>query len=177
MPIADLDRLLDPGYVGAIRDRPIADVRAMRSECQRVESKISYLRRLVQGHLDIVSSEMHNRSGGGSPADSAALVAALPRILADRLRAPGLGRLPSNLTPPDDDELTSELDQVVRPDVLVSLSSLSDVELAELAERLTRLEGQVSAQRKALFGVIDALSGELARRYGDGEADPASLLS
>lgn len=176
MPVADLDRLLTADYLGDVRARPLAEIRSMRAECQAAESKVSYLRRLVQGRLDIVVSEQRSRDGGGPPTDTAALVAALPRILSDRLRAPAMGPLAFSVTPPDDEELTADLDELAGPDILGSLPEMSDDEVRHLAERLHALEAEVSSQRRSLFGVIDALTGELARRYEEGEADPAFLL-
>src|SRR5689334_8207104 len=35
---ADLSTLLDPGYLGDLPNRPMPEVRAMRAECQEVES-------------------------------------------------------------------------------------------------------------------------------------------
>ena len=71
----------------------------MRAECQEVETGLSFLRRVVQGRLDIVAAELARRRDGGEPADLAALVEQLPTILADHLRAPGNGRLPNTLGP------------------------------------------------------------------------------
>src|SRR3546814_18419042 len=55
---ADLGTLLDSSYLGDIAERSIADVRAMRAECQEVESEMSLPRRLVQGRTDIVGLEL-----------------------------------------------------------------------------------------------------------------------
>lgn len=177
MAIADLDRLLHPDYLDGVQSLPIADLRAKRAECQAVESKLSYVRRLVQGRLDIAAAELDRRAGGGPPVDASRLVADLPRILGEKVRAPGLGRLPTNLLPPDDDDdLTAELDAAAGPHVLGVLPSLSDEDVTALTAQLTALEARVSSQRRAIFGVIDALEGELARRYQVGEADPTSLL-
>lgn len=176
MSIADLDQLVDPAYVRGIQGAPIEDVRAKRAECQDVEARLSYLRRLVQGRLDIVAAELTRRAGGGGGGDAEALIDQLPRILGDKVRAPGLGRLPTNLHPPDDDELTAELDGVAGPDQLGSIVSLSDDDVGGLRDRLAELEAEVSAKRRAIFGVIDSLEAELGRRYQEGEADPTSLL-
>ena len=54
---------------------------------------------------------------------------------------------------------------------------MSDDELAGYVETLFAFEQARSAERKALFGRIDALSAELVRRYRDGEASVDGLLS
>jgi hypothetical protein len=48
--------------------------------------------------------------------------------------------------------------------------------VAELARNIGELERRTSSARRGLFARIDALNGELARRYGTGEADVAALL-
>ena len=40
----------------------------------------------------------------------------------------------------------------------------------DVAHRLRDLEERVSRQRRALFGVLDAVQAEIASRYGDGQA-------
>lgn len=162
----DLERLLDPGYLDDLAARDPDELRAMRSEAQRVEAKLSYLRRLVQGRLDIVSAELERRAEGSAPDDLSSLVDLLPQILADRGRAPGPGRLPTNLVPPDDDDLTDELDGISN---LASLPDLSVQELEMVSERLKTLEREVSTRRRAMFGVIDSLQAELASRYEHGD--------
>ncbi len=172
----DVERVLAPEYLGDVTSRPIEEIRAMRAECRAVEDKVSYLRRLVQGRLDIVAADRQRRTEGRAPSDLSPLVDRLPEILSDKVHAPGPGRLPSSLIPPDDDDLTAELDAVAGPGALDALPELSDEEVAALADRLQTFERQVSERRKALFGRIDALQAELTRRYKTGEASVTSVL-
>lgn len=165
--IADeLARVLDPAFLGDVTALSPDDLQARRADCQRVEAKLSYLRRLVQGRLDIAKAELDRRAGGADAGDLSDLVERLPQILADRVRGPGPGRMPTNLVPPDDDDLTAELDSVSGADPLGSLPELDDAALASVADRLAGLERQVSSQRKAVFGVLDALEGEVTARLG-----------
>jgi hypothetical protein len=171
----EVDRLVRDDYLGDLSSRSLEDVRALRDECRDTEDKVSYLRRLIQGRLDIVAADLRRRAAGGSPGDLGALVEQLPEILSDKVHAGGSGRLPSGLVAPDDD-LTEELDRVAGPGVLDRLAELSDDAVADLARAIGQLEREVSEARKGLFGRIDALNGELARRYASGEADPGRLL-
>jgi Mg2+ and Co2+ transporter CorA len=171
-----VDRVLRDDYLGDVTGRPIEDIRAMRDESKAVEDMVSYRRRMIQGRLDIVSADLRRRAEGGSPLDLGALVEQLPDILSDKVQGGGTGRLPTGLIPPDED-VTADLDQVAGPDTLGHLADLSDDTVAELARTIGGLEREVSDARRALFGRIDALNGELARRYGSGEADPAGLLN
>ena len=148
----------------------------MRAECQQVEAGLSYLRRMVQGRLDIVAAELSRRVEGLEPPDLASLVDQLPEILGHNVQAPGLGRLPFNLEPPDDPELTTELDGILHHQSLTGLGQIDDDELRLLVDRLTDYEHTVSGRRRALFDHLDALQGELTRRYKTGEASVESLL-
>jgi hypothetical protein len=169
------ERLLDPGYLADVDQRPIEDIRAMRAECQAVETGLSYLRRVVQGRLDIVGAELERRRRGGDPADIAGLVEQLPTILADHLRAPGNGRLPSTVGQGEiDPELERRVDAVVAS--LDDLAALDDTELTAGLEEVADLEATISGRRRDLFQRIDALQAELTRRYRTGEANVESLL-
>jgi hypothetical protein len=171
----DLERVLERAYRTDLGALHADELRARRAESQQVEAKLSYLRRLVQGRLDIVSAEIDRRASGTSSGDRSGdlsdLVARLPEILADRGRAPGPGRMPTNLVPPDDDDLTDELDRISGPSALGMLPDLPDNELEQVAEQLRNLEKRVSSERRSVFEVIDALQGELAGRFEQGDAD------
>jgi hypothetical protein len=161
----DLDRLLDDTYRSDLSGREADELRSMRDECQAVEAKLSFLRRMVQGRLDIVNAELDRRASGAASGDLSDLVERLPQILADKGRAPGPGRLPTNLLPPEDEGLTDELDAISGPSALGSLPDLSDEALGGVATQLQDLERRVSRQRRAMFDVIDAVQAELASRF------------
>jgi hypothetical protein len=163
------------GELDDLEHRPIEEVRAARAACQQVENGLSYLRRIVQGRLDIVAAELERRQAGGDPHDVSRLIEQLPSILADHLRAPGLGRLPSGLGQGEvDAELASRVDAVVGE--VDDLAEVSDEQLTAARDRLTDLEHEISERRRAEFARIDALQAELTRRYRAGEASVESLL-
>ena len=174
----EVERVLGVDPVVDVGSISVEEIRVQRDECRRVEDKVSYLRRLVQGRLDIVEADLRRRADGTSPGDLPSLVEQLPGILSDRVRGPGTGpgRLPTSISPPDDDDLLAELDAVASPGALDSLSDLSDDEVEDLATAYRELEHHVSQRRRALFTRIDALQAELARRYKSGEASVGSVL-
>lgn len=173
----DLAALLDPGYLGDLPGRSMDEVRAMRAECQEVETGLSLLRRLVQGRLDIVGLELTRRADGGAPPDLPDLIARLPEVLADRTRAPGVGRLPQLMTPGElPAELEAELDAIVGSGPLADLPSVDDAHLRTMADALSAFEQRVSTHRHDLFERIDALQADITRRYKTGEASVDSLL-
>lgn len=169
--------LLDPGYLGDLQSRPMDEVRAMRAECQEVETGLSMLRRVVQGRLDIVGLELSRRAEGRDPEDLPDLIARLPAVLSDRTHAPGVGRLPQLMAPGElPPGLAAELDGIVGPARLADLPSVEDGALRSVAEQLEAFEHTVSGHRKALFDRIDALQAEITRRYKTGEATVDALL-
>ena len=174
---SELERILGEVYLGDLAHRSMAEVRSMRAECQEIETGLSYLRRLVQGRLDIVGAELQRRRDGAEPGDLSQLISQLPEILADRTRAPGFGRLPQLMAPGEvDAELTARLDDIVGDHDLETLPGLDDAALGQVHDELEDLEREVSHTRRQLFDRIDALQGEITRRYRTGEASVESLL-
>jgi hypothetical protein len=173
----EVDSVLAAAQGQDLATASLQDIRSMRDECRRVEDKVSYLRRLVQGRLDIIAADLRRREAGTSAGDLPSLVEQLPEILSDRVRGPGAGRMPSSTLPPEDDEdLVAELDSIVPPGTLDSLPLLSDEDARQLAAEFGDLERRVSERRRDLFGRIDALQAELARRYKSGEATVGVVL-
>lgn len=177
-----LDRVTAPGYLADLPARPLADVRAMRAECQALENALSYVRRVAQGRLDIVGAELARRRAGGDPADLGDLIGRLPDILADRTRAsasagPGAVRPPMDFSGEGfDDELSQEVDSIFNPANSGDISGLPDERLDDVRERLAEYEQLTSGRRQSLHGIIDALQAEITRRYRTGEATVDSLL-
>lgn len=174
----DLSRLLTSTYLDGIEARPLEDIRAMRSECQQAEVALSYLRRLVQGRMDIVHAYLDRPEGGTSP-DMASLVSDLPGILSSGPGRPsGPGHLPMLLAPDtEESDLTAELDAVLGADEIGRLADMDVDSLRDLAARLEALEKRVSLDRRALHERIDKLQAELVDRHKTGRASVDGLLS
>jgi len=166
-----------PGYLEGLADWPIDRVRAQRDEATEAETGLSYLRRIVQGRLDIVLAELGDRQLGSDPGGLDDLVTRLPEILGDRVHAPGLGRLPALIGPGElAPELTQRVETVLPAGRLDSLREYDDVQLDAVSGALKDLEQSLSSQRRAVFNVLDRLQDELVRRYRTGEATVDSLL-
>jgi hypothetical protein len=174
----ELERILADGYLDDLAGRPFAQLKEQRAECQAVETQVSYLRRMVQGRHDIVAGELERRRLGGDRYDVSGLVDRLPEILADRIHAPGPGRLPSGMEPGElSGALAERLDEISRRVPLESPAEADDEALAGVAADLEALEHDVSALRRRLFDRIDAIQAEITRRYRDGEARVDDVLS
>jgi hypothetical protein len=174
--VAQLSDVIDPGYLEGLESWTLDDVRARRDEATEIETGLSYMRRIVQGRLDIVAAEQHHREHGGS-SDVSKLVEELPAILSGNVHAPGLGRLPTILAPGEIDEvLERRLEEILPAARLASLPELPEDELRLAAGGLTEFERSVSAQRRGVLDVLDRLQEEIVRRYRTGEATVDSLL-
>ena len=164
-------------YLGDLAARPLAELRTLRAECQRVEDAVSYQRRLVQGRLDIVQSERERRATGEPPADLEALVAGLPGALGAGIVGTRRGHTTYEHELADVDDVSAAVDTVVGPAQLASLPELSGQQLGELADRLRVLERDVSDRRRTVFDRLDELADELGRRYRDGATSVDNLLA
>ena len=182
---ADVQRFLAPSFLEGLEERSMEALRSSRDEVQQAEVAVSYVRRVVQGRLDIVEAERRRRSHPGdapSPEgeDHASIVEELPGILADAGhsgRGSGPGRLPMHMDPGEHaDDLVADVDREVDPTKLTDLESLSGAELDVVADSLRSIERQLSDQRHALHERLDALQAEMVRRYRSGEATVDNLL-
>jgi hypothetical protein len=175
--MARIDDLLAPGYLDGLTSIPIDELRSRRTECQTVEGSLSYLRRLVQGRLDIVLAELHRRQAGDEASDLSSIIDHLPEILSEKVRGSGMARPPTSVEPLEiDPDLVSRVDGVADANRLSSLPDLDDAAVNRLSDELADLERELSSQRRALHERIDALQEELVRRYKTGEASVDSLL-
>jgi len=176
------DRVLRDDYLADLGERPVADIRAMRAECEEAEVGVSFARRILQGHLDIVESELRRRDAGGV-ADANSLhdlVERLPEILADDHARSGL---PTNRVidlAPDmpAQELLVAIDTAVGGGAaLADLDRRSEAEVVTVADRLRELEREFSRMRRELHERIDLLKVELTGRYERGEITVDGFLS
>jgi len=77
-----VDQLLEPAFADGLTTMDTGELRARRDQCQRAEVAVSYVRRVLQGELDLVQAELSARSAG-TRGDVGSLVKNLPAILAD----------------------------------------------------------------------------------------------
>jgi len=168
-----IDRVLAQDYLDGLREAALADVRELRSEAEQEEVDLSYLRRMVQGRLDVLRAEVARRDG-----TSGDLVAGLPQILADEPRSParGLGRH-SAKEPSRVDQHRRYVESLVADVDLSDVSARSDEDVAQALQVLGDEERLLSDKRREVQSVMDACSAEITRRYRDGEADVDALLS
>ena len=169
-----IDKVLAEDFLTDISSLGLADVRALRDEADQEETDLSYLRRLLQGRIDLVAAEVRQRGTG----EDSELVGQLPSILADetpRQPAFGLGR--HRATEPTNAGASRRAEEKLAAVDVTDLATRTDDELSELLEILRRQEREVSDNRRRVQAVFDNASAELTRRYRDGEANVNALLA
>jgi len=173
-PVQRVDSPLLPAETAApdLTALRLTELRALRRDAQRDEADLSYVRRLLQGRIDILRAELARRS----PAGAASVVDRLSEILAD---APARHRSSARhvtLGTPHSEEYRLLAAEMLAEVELSDLEARTDLELTTAMGRLVRYEQQVSRRRQVLQHTADGCSAEIARRYREGEAQVDDLL-
>jgi hypothetical protein len=170
-----IDRVLDPTFLDDLAGLALADVREKRREAEQEEADLSYIRRLLQGRMDIVRAELRRRHGGE---DVGSLVDQLAGILADGTvgQPHGLGRHVT-VEPSRVDDHRRAVEQLVADAGISDVVHRDDAALADSLTRLEEYERAVSRNRRRVQEVMDACTAEIARRYQSGEASVDDLLA
>ncbi|MGW7524724.1 RsiG family protein [Streptomyces sp. NPDC054783] len=155
----------------------LPELRTLRRDAQRDEADLSYVRRLLQGRIDILRAELCRRGRASLPAPAdAAVVDRLPEILKD---APARHRSSARhvtLGTPHNEEYRQLAAEMLAEVELSDLQARTDLELTTAMGRLVRYEQEVSERRQRLQRTTDDCSAEIARRYREGEAQVEDLL-
>jgi len=178
----ELDVVTDPSFLADLGTREMEELRVIRSRCQSLENSLSYVRRLIQGRVDIVGGELQRRREGGDAGNTSELIGRLPDILSEGSRispGPGSVRPPHSLEPDPavTEQLEARLETVIAADDLGNVAQLDEDALNAGLLTLNELEDEVSDNRRKLHGVIDTVQAEVTRRYTTGEATVDGLLS
>ncbi|MDX2938000.1 RsiG family protein [Streptomyces ipomoeae] len=173
----------------------LPELRTLRREAQQDETDLSYVRRLLQGRIDILRAELARRVGaaestddsggsdgsdgsrGSAPEETTALVDRLSEILTD---APARQRSSARhvtVGTPHGEEYRRLAAEMLAEVELSDLEARTDEELGAGLARLVRYEQQVSGRRQRLQRTADDCSAEIARRYREGEAQVDDLLT
>ena len=168
-----IDRVLAEDYLEGLREADLGEVRALKQEAEQEEADLSYIRRMIQGRIDIVRAELNRRDG----ATTGTLVENLTAILADEPRAParGLGRHVT-VEPGRVDSHRRYVESLVADVDLSDVTARTPDELAHAMRTLSEEEQAISTKRRSVQDVMDACTAEITRRYRDGEADVSALL-
>jgi hypothetical protein len=150
----------------------LPELRALRRDAQGDEADLSYVRRMLQGRIDILRAELARRTDPEAP-----VLDRLSEILAD---APSRLRTSARhvtLSTPRSEEYRRLATEMLSEVELSDLGARTDDELHTAMGRLAGYEQQVSRLRQRLQRTADDCSAEIARRYREGEAQVDDLLT
>ncbi|MDX3455369.1 aerial mycelium formation protein [Streptomyces sp. ME02-8801-2C] len=177
-PVTSISSLLapvPPGHELAVLR--LSELRVLRRVAQRDEADLSYVRRLLQGRIDILRAELARRGPTSAVAvGEGPVVERLSEILTD---APARHRSSARhvtLGTPHSEEYGQMAAEMLAEVELSDLDARTDVELTAAMGRLVRYEQQVSLRRQGLQRTADDCSAEITRRYREGEAQVEDLL-
>ncbi len=173
-----IDKVLAEDYLDGLEALALADVRSLRDEARQEETDLSYVRRMLQGRIDIALAERSRRGASGSKGanDATPLVDDLPKILGEHHRGPARGMGRHQSVEPSNMGSTRRAEEQMAAVDLTDLEARSDEALDALLAELATAEAEVSQRRRLVQDVVDATSNEIARRYRDGSAAVGDLL-
>jgi hypothetical protein len=165
---------LTPDFLDGLRGLTLAEVRARRHEAEQEEVDLSYLRRLLQGRVDLIRAELAHRA---DPSDDRPFERRLAATLGEAERRDhGRGRH-MVVEPSRVDEHRRSGEALVADVSLSDVTARSEEQLRVDLARVMEVEREVSANRHRVQAVMDALTEEVGRRYAAGEVDLADVLS
>ncbi|MET9699814.1 hypothetical protein ABZY31_23215 [Streptomyces sp. NPDC006529] len=149
----------------------LPELRALRRDAQRDEADLSYVRRILQGRIDILRAELARRTDPESP-----VVDRLSEILADAPSRRSASARHVTLGTPHGEEYRLLAAEMLADVELSDLGARTDAELHEGMAKLIGYEQQVSRRRQQLQRTADDCTAEITRRYREGEAQVDDLL-
>jgi hypothetical protein len=163
--------VLDPSFVHGLDELSVEEVRRRRDQVLAQREFLSYVRRLVQGHRDILATERDRRASNQPPPE------AVDRVTSALADQPRTGRtrgeaIRTAIGEEDAGEAEGLAQSLLGAAALSGPQGLGDDELAALMQVLEREERALSDQRIAVFRVHDALQDELKKRY---RQDPSTI--
>jgi hypothetical protein len=169
-----IDKVLSEGFADNLADLELDELRARRREAEQEEADLSYVRRMLQGRMDILRAELSRRTADG---DDDKVVDHLSGVLADSARSDhGLGRY-LRVEPSRVDEHRRQVEQIIADVGVSDVEHHTDDELRESLGRLEGFEAGISEDRQSVQTVMDALTAEVAARYKSGAASVDDLLA
>lgn len=167
-----VDRVCDPAFVEGLPSLSIGELRRRREDARAEEADLTFIRRMLQGRLDLVLAEQEARAHGRStPTASAQMISdLLAESSASRTASAASPRHLVTDPPSESHPGRRNTDQAVLAAVSSEVAMQDDDALGTVAEALRKHEQDVSQTRHVVHQVLDTLTAELARRYRTGHA-------
>lgn len=156
-----VDRVLSPEFTGDLAGLSMQEVRERRQDAMQEEADLSYVRRMLQGRIDILDQELQ-ADGGDSDED---LVARLTRAMVSHGSVQPSSSRHLTMEPSRLAERRRYVERLIADIGLSDPSTMTPDEVRGAVARLQEQEREVSEVRSQVHVVIDALTAELAARY------------
>lgn len=167
-----VDRVLGEGFLDDLESLSLQELRERRHDAEQEDADLSYIRRLLQGRLDIIRAERERRAKAAGDK----VVDHLSEVLGDGTRSThGSGRF-LHVEPSRVAESRRRVEQLIADPHLSDIDTLTDGEIAQAYEEIAIHEQAVSDLRHRVQVAMDTLTAEVARRYRDGRASVDELL-
>ena len=167
-----VDRVLGKGFLDDLEGLSLQELRERRHDAEQEDADLSYIRRLLQGRLDIIRAERDRRAKEAGER----VVDHLAHVLADGPRSThGSGRF-LNVEPSRVAESRRRVEQLIADPHLSDIDTLTDGEITQAYQEISDHEQAVSDLRHRVQVAMDTLTAEVARRYRDGMASVDELL-
>lgn len=160
-----IDRVLGPQFLHDLVNLPAAEIRFRRREAMQEETDLSYTRRLLQGRIDLLTTEQARRAGTPIPTETR-----------PREDSPSKARhLAFEPTRVGERQRSEEI--ILETSGTLNVAQLADAELLRWLETLQTEERTISDLRRRVQEAADTLTQEMTRRIRSGELDPLAALS
>ncbi len=169
---ADVNVGSDSGLADDPAHMPLEDLRAERDRLRQSEDAVSFVRRLAQGRIDLVTAVLTSRRDGTGEVSVADIV----RSGVGPAPGTGSARPPREAHVEADHPLLIAFENLCDQLGFDDMSESSTERLEALEAGLRAFESEQSEIRRRLFGQIDALTAELVERYKSGAASVDALL-
>lgn len=159
-----LDRVLAAGYLADVAQIGDDELGTRRGEAEQEEVDLSYVRRLLQGRIDVVRAEQMSRADGGG-----SVVERLTEILADSPREDSGGARGGRYTtrePSSVDQHRRRVERLVADVDMDDVQARTDEEIAAALATYASEEHAVSEVRRSVQQVVERCDREFARRAG-----------
>src|SRR6185295_13033765 len=131
-----IDKVLADDFAVDLDGLDISDLRQRRRDAEQEEADLSYVRRMLQGRMDILRAELARRSGGSD----AKIVDHLSQVLSDTGRHDhGLGRF-LRVEPSRVDEHRRSVEQLIADVGISGVEGHSDEDIRGALGRLEEYE-------------------------------------
>ena len=162
-----VDRILAEGFGDDLAALSLAELHDRRDDCLNEREFLSYLRRLLQGRLEILRAEQQRRADGVT--DDRPIEQKLAEIFAQETpQAPGRGEALRVELPEEEMMLARRrIERVLNDSAFSDPASLNEDQVGAAILTLAKEEREVSDLRRTVMDLMDGFQDEVKRRYTD----------